>query len=71
MHIFNSTICYWKNPRSTRLPKPSVKPSPIQRLQIYNAIATAANNDRGIDAVTPPIPFHPRSDNHHSKSKNM
>ena len=48
----------WKCPRSTELPRPFIKPSPIQRLQVHHAIATAANNDRGIDAPTQP-PSHP------------
>ena len=53
-----STICFWEILRFTELPRPSIKPSPIQRLQIYHAIATAANNDRGIDAPKQP-PSHP------------
>ena len=45
-------------PRSSELHSPSIKPSPIQRLQIYHAAATAASIDRGIAAPNHP-PSHP------------
>ena len=55
----STTFCF--NQRSTELPRPSIKPSPIQPLQIFHAIATAANDDRGIDAPNQPPPHSIRA----------
>ena len=56
-----SAILFEIIPRSTELPRRSIKPSTTQRLQIYHTIATVANNNRGIDAPNQPPPHSIRA----------